>query len=95
MRNYLLIVFVSKIEKLIERFKNKPKDFSYDELRKLLSSFGYLEDTSGKSSGSRVAWVHAKTKHIIRLHKPHLGKILKAYQMNQIMQELAKEGLIK
>jgi len=86
------VVFVSKIEKLIERFKNKPKDFSYDELRKLLSSFDYLEDTSGKSS---VTWVHAKTKHIIRLQKPHPGKILKAYQMNQILQELVKEGLIK
>ncbi len=86
---------MSKIEKLIDRFKGKPKDFTYDELRKLLGSFSYVEDTSGKSSGSRVAWIHSKTNHIIRLHKPHPAKILKAYQMNQILEELIAEGIIK
>ncbi|TGK31117.1 type II toxin-antitoxin system HicA family toxin [Leptospira gomenensis] len=86
---------MSKGEKLVERFKGKPRDFSYDELRKLLSNYGYNENNSGKSSGSRVAWIHPKTKHIIRLHKPHPKNILKSYQINQILDELKSEGYIK
>ena len=85
---------MSKNDKLIERFKSKPKDFSYDELRKLLSSFGYEEKNSGKSSGSRVAWIHFESNHIIRLHKPHPKNILKSYQINQILDELKSEGYI-
>ncbi|TGM58566.1 type II toxin-antitoxin system HicA family toxin [Leptospira adleri] len=85
---------MSKGKKLVQRFVGKPKDFSYDELRKLLSSFGYIEDNSGKSSGSRVAWIHSETKHIIRLHKPHPKNILKSYQINQILDELRSEGYI-
>ncbi|MBM9501094.1 type II toxin-antitoxin system HicA family toxin [Leptospira sp. 201903071] len=85
---------MSKGEKLAQRFVGKPKDFSYDELRKLLSGFGYIEDNSGKSSGSRVAWIHSETKHIIRLHKPHPKNILKSYQINQILDELRSEGYI-
>ncbi|EMO53837.1 type II toxin-antitoxin system HicA family toxin [Leptospira noguchii] len=86
---------MSKSEKLIQRFLGRPKDFSYDELRKLFSGFGYIEDNSGKSSGSRVAWIHSETKHIIRLHKPHPKNILKSYQINQILDELKSEGYIK
>ncbi|AJR16597.1 MULTISPECIES: type II toxin-antitoxin system HicA family toxin [Leptospira] len=86
---------MSKVEKLVERFKSRPRDFSYDELRKLLSAFGYNENNSGKSSGSRVAWIHSETKHIMRLHKPHPKNILKSYQINQILDELKSEGYIK
>ncbi|WP_078125748.1 type II toxin-antitoxin system HicA family toxin [Leptospira alexanderi] len=86
---------MSKGQKLIQRFIGKPKDFSYDELRKLLSSYGYKEDNSGKSSGSRVVWVNFETKHIIRLHKPHPKNILKSYQISQILEELKSEGYIE
>lgn len=86
---------VSKIDKLITRLKSKPKDFTYDELKKLLGSFEYKEDNSGKSSGLRVAWLNESGKHIIRLHKPHPGNILKSYQVNQILDELKSEGLIE
>jgi hypothetical protein len=40
-------------EKLIARFKGKPKDFSYDELKRLLGFFGYSEE---QASGSRVVF---------------------------------------
>ena len=86
---------MSKIDKLIERFNSKPKDFSYNDLMKILSSFGYIESNSGKSSGSRVAWIHSETNHIIRLHKPHPSNILKSYQVNQILDELKSEGYIQ
>ncbi|MCK5102056.1 MAG: type II toxin-antitoxin system HicA family toxin [Cyclobacteriaceae bacterium] len=85
---------MSRIKKLIQKLLSKPKDFTYDDLLKLLSVFGYEEIKKGKTSGSRRAFVNSSTKHIIRLHKPHPGKILKMYQINNIIDELNKEGLL-
>jgi len=64
------------------------KDFTYNELRKLLTHLGYEESQSGKTSGSRVAFIHKDSKHIIRLHKPHPNNELKQYQIEQIIDEL-------
>ena len=85
---------MSREEKLLERFLSRPKDFTYNEIRKLLKGFGYEESNQGKTSGSRVAFVHLETKHIIRLHKPHPGNELKLYQIDQIREELVGRGLI-
>lgn len=85
---------MSKDEKLIKRLISKPKDFTYNELRKTLTSLGYSETQSGKTSGSRVAFVNAKDDHIIRLHKPHPNTELKQYQINQIVEELRSRGII-
>jgi len=79
---------MSKDEKLLKRLLLKPKDFTYNELRKVLISLGYRESQTGKTSGSRVAFVQNETKHIIRLHKPHPGNELKQYQIEQIIEEL-------
>ena len=85
---------MSKDEKLIKRLLLKPKDFTYNELRKILIHLGYLETQSGKTSGSRVAFINNETKHIIRLHKPHPGNELKQYQIEQIIEELDLRRLI-
>lgn len=85
---------MSKDEKLVKRFLARPKDFTYDELRKMLKSFGYSEDQQGKTSGSRVAFYNEKTKHGIRLHKPHPGNELKMYQIDLIREELEGRGII-
>ncbi len=81
---------MSKKEKLALRFKGKPTDFTYAELHTLLSGMGYVEDSKGKTSGSRVSFINETTKHIIGLHKPHPGNILKRYQVNIIVDELIK-----
>jgi len=86
---------MGKADKLLKRFLSKPKDFRYDELKRLLKSFGYKETKSGKTSGSRVAFINQETKHIIRLHKPHPKPVLKQYQLNDIEQELRGKELIK
>ncbi len=70
---------MSKFEKLIKRFKNKPRDFSYDELCNMLNGLGYKEDTKGKTSGSRVCFYHEESGHLIRLHRPHPTHVLKMY----------------
>ena len=85
---------MSKDEKLIKRFLARPKDFTYDELRKMLNSFGYEEDQQGKTSGSRVAFYNEKTRHIVRLHKPYPGNELKMYQIDQIREELEGRGIL-
>ena len=79
---------MSKHQKLVKRFLSNPKDFTYNELKTLLSGFGYSEFTGGSTSGSRVAFINDKTQHIIRLHKPHPHNILKRYQIELIEEEL-------
>jgi hypothetical protein len=85
---------MSKNKKLIERFLARPKDFTYDELRTMLKNYGYEEDQQGKTSGSRVAFYNEKTRHILRLHKPHPGKELKMYQIDLIREELEGKGIL-
>lgn len=85
---------MSKIQKIILKLISKPKDFTYQELEVLLSYYGYLEIKRGKSSGSRRAFVHIETKHIIRLHKPHPGNVLKTYQIRNIIEDLRKTSKI-
>jgi len=86
---------MGKAEKLLKRFLSKPRDFTYAELKKLMGSFGYEEAKTGKTSGSRVAFINQQTKHIIRLHKPHPKPELKLYQLNDIEDELRRMGVIK
>lgn len=65
-------------EKLIERFKALPSDFTFDELERLLLGFGYERSNKGRTSGSRVVFKDSEG-HPIMLHKPHPGNIIKAY----------------
>ena len=85
---------MSRKDKLLSKLLRRPKDFTYHELVNLLGYFGYYEFKKGKTAGSRRAFVHQKTKHIIRLHKPHLKNILKRYQIEEVIDELTKNGLI-
>jgi hypothetical protein len=85
---------MSKQEKLFRWFLSKPKDFTYDELKTLLSGMGYEEISSGKTSGSRVAFYNESLHHVIRLHKPHPKNILKHYQLDLIEKELKTKGYI-
>jgi predicted RNA binding protein YcfA (HicA-like mRNA interferase family) len=84
---------MTKINKLQKRFLSNPKDFKWDELNVLLNGFGYKEYNSGKTSGSRVRFVHSEYGDII-MHKPHPRPELKSYQIKQIIEQLKKEGLL-
>jgi predicted RNA binding protein YcfA (HicA-like mRNA interferase family) len=81
---------VSKIEKLIARFRTKPKDFTWDEMVKMLSHFGYREI---RGSGSRRKFFH-ENYHLIILHEPHPRSILKMYQMELVLTVLREENLL-
>ena len=79
-------------EKLIQRFKSQPKDFTWDELVRLFSGFGYKIDNKGKTSGSRVVFVNGQSSYTA--HKPHPGSIVKGYVMKQVSEFLTKNKLI-
>ena len=78
---------MSKLKKEIERLKLKPKDFTYDEAKKILNNFGFIENNKGKTSGSRVKIIDNQNR-IIELHNPHPKNILKPYQINLIINKL-------
>lgn len=84
---------MTKFEKLKTRFLSMPKDFSWDELTKLLGECGYKETNAGKTSGSRIKFIHAHFEPIC-LHKPHPKPELKAYQVKQIVETLKNKGLL-
>ena len=80
-------------EKLIQRLKSKPKDFTYDEAEALLKNLGYILSNKGRTSGSRVMFESEEHGDIL-LHKPHPQKELKAYQIKQLIDILEQEELI-
>lgn len=85
---------MGKLEKIIRKFKDPKSVIVYNELEYLLGHMGYFEKKTGKTSGSRKAYIHPKTKHIIRIHKPHPGNELKRYVKDFIIAELIEEGLL-
>jgi hypothetical protein len=80
--------------KLIKRLLTNPKDFTFDELRKVMFLLNYIEDTKGMTSGSRVAFYNKDKNLILRLHKPHPRNELKAYQIKEIIEFLKRTGEI-
>ena len=81
-------------EKLRERFKKLPSDFTFDEMQRLLEGYGYEKSNKGKTSGSRIIYKNGD-KRPIMLHKPHPGNIVKEYAMRQVLDDLKEAGLIK
>ncbi len=83
---------MGKKEKLIERLKGNPKDFTFDEMRYALESLGFKMSNQGKTSGSRIKFINGNIAII--LHKPHPRKELLEYQIKQVLELLEKEGLL-
>lgn len=80
-------------EKLIQRLKSKPKDFTFEEAESLLRYFSYERSDKGRTSGSRVMFVSAEHPPIL-MHKPHPRKELLSYQVKQLLELLSQEGLV-
>lgn len=80
-------------EKLVERFKRLPSDFTFDEMERLLPFFGYSRYNKGKTSGSGVIFKNEE-KEPLMLHKPHPENIVKGYVMKQVYKHLKGKGYI-
>ncbi|GHV05589.1 hypothetical protein FACS1894217_02740 [Clostridia bacterium] len=83
---------MGKREKLLERLKRNPKDFTFDELRGALEALGFELSNQGRTSGSRVKFLKGNIP--ITLHKPHPRKELLEYQVKQVLEVLEKEDLL-
>jgi predicted RNA binding protein YcfA (HicA-like mRNA interferase family) len=83
---------MGRIEKLLERLRHNPKDFTFDEMKNVLESLGFTLSEKGKTSGSRVKFLRGNVSII--LHKPHPRKELLEYQIKQIIRVLVKEDLL-
>ncbi len=83
---------MSKKEKLIDKLLKKPKDFTFDEMKSLLSYLGYSLKQGGTGSG--VKFIRSESNEVINFHKPHPDGILKRYILEQIIEKLKKDGLL-
>ncbi len=84
---------MSRKEKLISRFRGKPKDFTWDELTALLKYLGYREGKTGRTGGSRRRLIH-QSAATITLHKPHPQNVVKRYAIDQVMDLLQQEDIL-
>ena len=83
-------------DKLLKRFLLMPKDFSYDELIKLLKSFGFEKRAASKTSGSRVRFVNPEfPEYPVLFHKPHPGNTIKLYVLKNVLTVLFECDLLK
>ena len=83
---------MSTKEKLIKRFINQPKDFTWEELVRLFSVFGFSVDNKGKTSGSRVMFENDDKTYFV--HKPHPSNIINKSSMKQILDYLKNNNLV-
>lgn len=83
---------MSKKDKLIDRLLKKPKDFTFDEMKTLLSYLGYKLKQGGTGSG--VKFIKEGSNEVINFHKPHPSGILKRYILAQVIEKLRKDGLL-
>ncbi len=85
---------MSKVDKLINRLKQKPKDFTYEEAKALLENLGFFEYNKGKTSGSRVVFVNKDINTKIELHRPHPSSVLKMYVIKNLLDKLREKGVL-
>ena len=81
-------------EKLIERLKSNPRDFTFSDAERLLEYLDYHRSNKGRTSGSRVMFISEVHRAKILLHKPHPRKELLEYQIKQLVDGLEQEGLL-
>ena len=84
---------MTKIDKLLEKFLNKPKDLEWNEFVKILSHYGFQMSTKGITGGSRRIFENANGLKLY-FHEPHPKKIVKSYIIKQTLELLKNEGLL-
>ena len=80
---------MSKHRKLIEKFKYCEGQFPWKDLVILLEHLGFVRI---EGAGSRVSFDNGVV--LIKLHKPHPQKEVKAYAVKQVKRILLFEDLI-
>ena len=83
---------MSTRDKIIERFKRQPKDFTWDELVRIFGIFGFIIDNKGKTSGSRACFKNGI--YVYYVHKPHPTNIIKESALKKAWDYLKNNGFI-
>lgn len=86
---------MNKKDKLLQRFSNLPRDFTFEEMTSLFSQCGFHIDNKGATSGSRVEFINDIDKRSYIMHKPHPNNIIKGYVMKQVQKYLEVNGYLK
>ena len=85
---------MTKKEKLIERIRHLPKDFTFEELETVLLQLGFEKDDKGKTSGSRITFYNKEKQMQYLAHKPHPSSIVKEKALKDIVNYLTENKLI-
>lgn len=98
----ILVTFVAenrytmnKQDKLLKRFYNLPRDFTFDEMVSLFRQFDFRVQNKGTTSGSRIIFVNDNNGDSYIMHRPHPSNIIKGYVMHQVYNYLTAKGYIK
>ncbi len=83
---------MSTKDKLIERFKSQPSDFTFDELVTVFKMYGFEVDNKGRTSGSRVRFKRGNA--FFACHKPHPQKIVSKGTLRDAYCFLMLKGLL-
>ena len=78
---------MTKHDKVLKRLLSRPTDFTWNELRTLMLSFGYALKTGGGSSRKFI-----RDEAAFMIHEPHPEKVLKPYQVRGVIAFLKQEG---
>ena len=84
---------MSKIDKLLQKFLNDPKDFEWREFIRILDHFGFKMLSQGTTGGSRRTFEN-KDGLKLYFHEPHPEKNLKSYMIKYTIETLKKEGIL-
>ena len=84
---------MSELEKLKERLKSLPKDFTYNEAKSLLTKLGFKESDKGKTSGSRKKFHRGNDDFF--LHRPHPHNTIDPAAVKQLLILLINSGDIE
>jgi len=82
---------MAKQEKALNRLATVPKDFTWSELASLMKSLSYELQKAG---GSGRKFVHTETRSTLFIHEPHPAKLLKPYQVRDVIHHLKKDGYL-
>ena len=86
---------MSQRKKLLERLQSNPDDFTSAELETLMNQCGCRKSNKGKTSGSRIAYVHQETGRMFLAHSPHPARVLKHYQVKAVIGFLDSIGMLE
>jgi len=81
-------------EKLVDRFKSQPKDFTFEELVRLFRQFDFDIGAKGKTSDSRIEFINEERSLSYGVHKPHPANTIKSYVMKQVLEFLIENNFI-